>query len=167
MGRWYTHTYMLYTHIIHIDSTHTTCTQNMLHTHTAYVCILYTCTHTYSTHLYIHKYTCHTCKHDFSRPDVKDNGGVPAVGQWVKDRALSQLWRRSKQRLWFNPWPGSFHMGWVWPKKKKRDIGIAGSLLTPMGQIQGLTLTISVRIYQRKELAANSMRMLSSFWRSI
>lgn len=58
-------------------------------------------------------------------------------------------------------------MGWVWPKKKKRDIGIAGSLLTPMGQIQGLTLTISVRIYQRKELAANSMRMLSSFWRSI
>ena len=35
------------------------------------------------------------------------------VTQWVKDPALSLLWRG------FDPWPGNFLMPWVWPKKKK------------------------------------------------
>ena len=33
--------------------------------------------------------------------------------QWVKDPALSLLWRG------FNPWPGSFSMPWEWPKQNK------------------------------------------------
>ena len=39
--------------------------------------------------------------------------GVPG---WPssKDPVLSLLWHG------FNPWPGKFHMPWMWPKKKKR-----------------------------------------------
>ena len=33
------------------------------------------------------------------------------VAQWVKDLALSLMW------CWFDPWPGNFHMQWVWPKR--------------------------------------------------
>ena len=44
----------------------------------------------------------------------KQQRGVPTVVQWVKDLALLQLWLR------FNPWPGNFHMLWVWRKKKKK-----------------------------------------------
>ena len=36
------------------------------------------------------------------------------VVQWVKDPALSLLW------CGFDPWPGKFHMLWVWQKKKKK-----------------------------------------------
>ena len=32
---------------------------------------------------------------------------------WVKDPALPLQWPR------FDPWPGNFHMLWVWPKQKK------------------------------------------------
>ena len=35
------------------------------------------------------------------------------VAQWVKDLALSLLWRG------FDPWPGNFHIPWLWPKIKK------------------------------------------------
>ena len=40
---------------------------------------------------------------------------VPAVAQWVKDQiavVLVAVW------VWV-PWPGNFHMLWVWPGKKK------------------------------------------------
>ena len=47
-------------------------------------------------------------------------GVVSVVAQvwslaWVKDTALPQLWRR--WQLWFGffPWPGNFHMPWMWP----------------------------------------------------
>ena len=45
---------------------------------------------------------------------------VPNVAQGVKDPALLQLWHRSKLWLGFEPWPGSFHMPWVWVKKEKK-----------------------------------------------
>ena len=35
----------------------------------------------------------------------------PAQSSGLKDLALLQLW------LKFNPWPGNFHMPWVWPLK--------------------------------------------------
>ena len=44
--------------------------------------------------------------------------GIPMGFQWVKDLVLSLQWLRSL--LWhrFDPWPGNFHMLWVWQKKK-------------------------------------------------
>ena len=47
------------------------------------------------------------------------------VTQWVKELALSLLWRG------FDPWPRNFPMLWVYPKKKLfciilRIIGIGG-----------------------------------------
>ena len=35
-------------------------------------------------------------------------------GLVVKDLKLALLW------LWFDPWPGKFHMLKVWQKKKKK-----------------------------------------------
>lgn len=42
----------------------------------------------------------------------KENGGVPTVGQGVKNLALPQLW------LGFYPWPGHIHVPRVQPFKK-------------------------------------------------
>ena len=44
---------------------------------------------------------------------------IPSPAQSVKDPALQQLWCRSHLWLVLNPWPGTFHMPRVWPKKKK------------------------------------------------
>ena len=42
----------------------------------------------------------------------------------LKDLVLPQL------RLGFDPWPGKFHMPWVWPlKKKKKKVGTSPSLI--------------------------------------
>ena len=38
-------------------------------------------------------------------------GLISSPAQWVKDLALLQLWPM------FNPWPGNFHVPWVWPYK--------------------------------------------------
>ena len=40
---------------------------------------------------------------------------VPSLAQLsgLKDLALLQLW------LSFNPWPGNFHVSWVWPLRKR------------------------------------------------
>jgi len=48
--------------------------------------------------------------------------GVPAVAQWVNDLALLQLWHRLQLQFGFNPWPGNFHMPFVWLKKKKKYV---------------------------------------------
>ena len=45
----------------------------------------------------------------------------PTVTQWVKDSALSQLWRRSQMQLRFETWPGNIHIQWVWLKKEKKN----------------------------------------------
>ena len=42
-------------------------------------------------------------------------GSIPGPVQWVKDPALLQLWLQ----LGFDPWPGNFHIPWVWLKEKK------------------------------------------------
>ena len=39
--------------------------------------------------------------------------------QQVKDLSLSLLWFRSLLWHGFSPWPGNFHMPWVWPKKEE------------------------------------------------
>ena len=36
------------------------------------------------------------------------------LGQWVKDPAWLQLWRRSQLLLGFHPWPGNVHRLQVW-----------------------------------------------------
>ena len=46
--------------------------------------------------------------------------GDPILVQWVKNPTLLQLWCRLQLWLGFNPWPGNFHVLWVWPKKKKK-----------------------------------------------
>ena len=48
--------------------------------------------------------------------------GVPAVAQWVKDLALSRLWRRSQLQFRFDPSSGNFHMPQVQPPQKKRAV---------------------------------------------
>ena len=35
----------------------------------------------------------------------------------LKDLALLRLWHRSQLWIGFNPWPGNFHMPWMWGKK--------------------------------------------------
>ena len=37
------------------------------------------------------------------------------AGLVVKDSALSLLW------LGFHPWPGNFHVTWVWPKTEQKQ----------------------------------------------
>ena len=46
--------------------------------------------------------------------------------QWVMDLVLSLLWYS------FDPWPGNFHMPWVWQKKNKlvNGQGTAGHCLS-------------------------------------
>ena len=44
------------------------------------------------------------------------------VAQQVKDPALRHLWHKSQRQRRIHPWPGSFHMLQVWPKKKKIKI---------------------------------------------
>ena len=34
----------------------------------------------------------------------------------LKNLALPQLWHRLQLWLRYSPWPGNFHMPWVWPK---------------------------------------------------
>ena len=41
------------------------------------------------------------------------------MAQQVKDPALSLPWLRLLLWNGFDPWPGTFHMPWVWPKKTK------------------------------------------------
>ena len=45
----------------------------------------------------------------------------PALEQWVGDLALLWLWCGLQVWLKFDPWPGNFHMPWVWPERKKRE----------------------------------------------
>ena len=47
--------------------------------------------------------------------------GVPAVGPWVEDLALPQLWSRLQLQLRFDSWPGNFHMPHMWPKNKNTN----------------------------------------------
>ena len=44
------------------------------------------------------------------------------VAQQVKDSVLSLQWLRLLLWHGFDPWPGNFHVPWVWPKKKKIKI---------------------------------------------
>ena len=39
----------------------------------------------------------------------------------VKDPPLLHLWCRLYLQHKFSPWPGTFHMPWVWPKKEKEN----------------------------------------------
>ena len=47
-----------------------------------------------------------------------------AAEAWVPYPAwcsgLNDLWHRSQLQLRFSPWPGNFHILWVWPLKKKK-----------------------------------------------
>ena len=45
-------------------------------------------------------------------------GSFPSLVQWVKNPVLLQTWHRSQLRFEFCPWPGNFHILWVWQKKK-------------------------------------------------
>ena len=40
---------------------------------------------------------------------LRNNVGVPAVAQQVKDPALLQLWHKAQLWTRFDAWPGSFH----------------------------------------------------------
>ena len=46
---------------------------------------------------------------------------APAVVKWVKDPKLPQLLCRLQLWFRFSPWPGNFHMPWVWPKKRNKE----------------------------------------------
>ena len=45
---------------------------------------------------------------------------IPGPAQLVKDLALPQLQHKSEVQLGLDSRPGSFHIPWVWPKKKKK-----------------------------------------------
>lgn len=38
------------------------------------------------------------------------SGAIPSPGQWGKDPAFLQLWRKSQLPLELDPWPGNFHV---------------------------------------------------------
>ena len=49
-------------------------------------------------------------------------GFDPRPVQWVKDLVLWQMWHRSQMQLGFDPWPGNVCMPQVSPKKKKKYV---------------------------------------------
>ena len=53
------------------------------------------------------------------------------MAQWVKDLALSLLWRRSQLQLRSTPWPGNFHM----PSAKKKKCLISLSCFIHFGSL--------------------------------
>lgn len=58
--------------------------------------------------------------------------GSSLVAQWAKDLA-SLLWYR------FHPWPGNFHMVWVWPEKR-HEVGVGAAfsgINRGLGQMDG------------------------------
>ena len=69
----------------------------------------------------------------------EDAGLIPGLAQWVKALAEAQvmdatwiLWccgygRGQQLRLWFDPWPGNFHMLQVQPSKKVQITGFIQS----------------------------------------
>ena len=40
----------------------------------------------------------------------------------IKDLALSLLWLRLLLWYGFDHWPGNFHIPWVWPKTKDKEL---------------------------------------------
>ena len=48
---------------------------------------------------------------------AEDASSIPGLSQRVKDTVFSQLWHRLQLRLRSDPWPRTFHMPQVWPKK--------------------------------------------------
>ena len=46
-------------------------------------------------------------------------GPVPGLLRQIKDLALLQQWRKPQMQLGFDPWPGNFHILWIWPKMEK------------------------------------------------
>ena len=42
------------------------------------------------------------------------------MAQQVEDLELPLLWLCLLLWCGFHPWPGNFHVKWVWPKKKKK-----------------------------------------------
>ena len=61
------------------------------------------------------------------------------VAQQVKDRVLSVQWLGSLLWCRFSPWPGNFHVPWVWTKKKPKvlfSFSFKGLTLS-IGKFQG------------------------------
>ena len=58
-----------------------------------------------------------------------------------KDLALPQLWCRWQLQLGFDPWPGNFHMLWVWQKENEKSVVIR-ILLTSREDISRLYLQL-------------------------
>ena len=66
----------------------------------------------------------------------EDSGLIPGLAQWVKDLVLPWAVVQVTDKSWilhycgcdigqqlqllFDPWPGNFHMLWVWPQKDKK-----------------------------------------------
>ena len=46
--------------------------------------------------------------------------GVLMWHSGLNDLALPQPWHTLQLWLRFNPWPGNFHVPWVWPFKKEK-----------------------------------------------
>lgn len=42
----------------------------------------------------------------------------------VDNSALSLLWLRSLPWYRFDPWPGNFHISWVQPRKRQKEVKI-------------------------------------------
>ena len=53
-----------------------------------------------------------------ARVTVEMQVRFPAQHNGLKDPVLPQLWCGLQMWLGFIPWPGTFHMLWVWPLKK-------------------------------------------------
>ena len=69
----------------------------------------------------------------------------PCLAQRVKDPPSPQLW------LGFHPWPGKFHMLWMWQRKNKR-VYLRSQVFVNEG-IQGKNLLMSnYKNAVRKEL---------------
>ena len=48
-------------------------------------------------------------------------GSISCPMQWVTDPVLLQLWCTSQLWLRFSPWPGNFHVLWVWQKGRGEE----------------------------------------------
>ena len=71
----------------------------------------------------------------------KTYGWSSLVAQWVKDPLVSLLRFWSLPWHGFNPWPGNFHMPWMWPKRPQRPMSTWAEVMGLVGETNFYFLT--------------------------
>ena len=55
---------------------------------------------------------------------VESEDPIPGLGRSLRGACVAEAAVKVQQQLGISPWPGSFHMPWVWPLKKKKNLHV-------------------------------------------